>query len=265
MTAATHLMAAQESSVTPTPKDIPAKERLIFPLDVGDFDQAQALVERLGDAVHFYKIGLELLLAGGGFTGQYTSFVSWLRDRQKKVMVDLKIFDIGRTVQAAVRQLRGHEATFVTVHGNDEILRAAVSEKNGVKVLAVTVLTSLDQEDMRDLGFEVEIEDLVLSRARRALQIGCDGVISSGLEAQALRSELGARFLIVVPGVRPVLNREVPFADDQKRIVALEEAFERGADYVIVGRPIRQSEDPRRSAEEIQERIARFFAEQDRR
>lgn len=242
----------------PTPKDIPPSERLIVPLDVPDFEQARALVENLGDSVRFYKLGLELLLAGGGFRGEYAGMVDWLVSRQKKVMVDLKIFDIGRTVGAAVGQLTGHGATFVTVHGNDEILRAAVSEKGSVQVLAVTVLTSLDESDMRDLGFKTDIETLVLSRAKRALDIGCDGVISSGLEAAKLRQHLGGRFLIVVPGVRPGENREE--SDDQKRVVNIEEAFNNGADYIIIGRPIRNASDPRAEAEIIQQRIATFFA-----
>ncbi|MGD2114056.1 MAG: orotidine-5'-phosphate decarboxylase [Acidobacteriota bacterium] len=236
-------------------KEIPVEDRLIFPLDVTSFDQAKKLVDELGDSVQFYKLGLELLLAGGGFSGEYISMVDWLVERGKKVLVDIKIFDIPRTVEAAVQQLRGHGATFVTVHGNDEILAAAVRKKNGVKVLAVTVLTSLDEKDMEDLGFRTDIKSLVLSRARRAFKLGCDGVISSGLEASALRQDLGRRFLIVVPGVRPGKNRE----DDQKRVVDIEEAFGNGADYIIVGRPIRNAPDPRRAAEEIQRRIREYF------
>jgi orotidine-5'-phosphate decarboxylase len=242
----------------PTSKNIPTAERLVFPLDVGDFDQARQLVHELGDAVHFYKLGLELLLADGGFGGQYGGMVDWLVGQNKKVMVDLKIFDIERTVTAAVRQLGGHGATFVTVHGNDAILRAAVNAKNGIKILAVTVLTSLDQKDIEDLGFRgVSTEDLVFSRARRALEIGCDGVISSGMEAERLRQGLGDRFLIVVPGIRPVENREI---DDQKRVVDVEDAFRKGADYIIVGRPIRNAASPRAAAEQYQQRIQAFFS-----
>lgn len=237
-------------------KAIPVEDRLIFPLDVTSFDRAKELVDELGDTVQFYKLGLELLLAGGGFSGEYISMVDWLVDQGKKVLVDIKIFDIPRTVEAAVRQLRGHGATFVTVHGNDEILAAAVRNKNGVKVLAVTVLTSLDEKDMEDLGFQTDIKSLVLSRAKRAFKLSCDGVISSGLEASELREELGQRFLVVVPGVRPGKNRE----DDQKRIVDIEEAFDNGADYIIVGRPIRNAPDPRKAAEAIQQRIQAYFA-----
>jgi orotidine-5'-phosphate decarboxylase len=152
----------------------------------------------------------------------------------------------------------------VTVHGTDEILRAAVEVKDGVKVLAVTVLTSYDQKDLESLGFPqgASVEQVVLSRAQRALEIGCDGVISSGLEAEELRKSLGQSFLIVVPGVRPGVNQEEeipPFPDDQKRVVGIEEAFLKGADYIVVGRPIRKAADKRAAAEEIQRRIASVF------
>src|SRR5262249_27172892 len=149
----------------------------------------------------------------------------WLRQRGKKVFVDLKFFDVPQTVGSAVRQLRGSGASFVTVHGNDDILAAAVEARrsmdDGPHILAVTVLTSLDQHDIEALGFQTNISDLVLSRARRAMDIGCDGVISSGLEARRLREERGTGFLVLVPGIRPVVNR----ADDQKRTVDVEQAF----------------------------------------
>jgi orotidine-5'-phosphate decarboxylase len=163
---------------------------------------------------------------------------------------------VPETVRRAVRQLRGRGVTFTTVHGNDGILRAAVQEKGDLKILAVTVLTSLDQGDVEDLGFAVDIERLVLSRARRAIDIGCDGVISSGLEAPKLREHLGEHFLVITPGIRPVINKP---ADDQKRTVDIEEAFRNGADYIVVGRPIKQAPDPAKAAQEIQARIARLF------
>jgi orotidine-5'-phosphate decarboxylase len=136
------------------------------------------------------------------------------------------------------------------------MLRAAVAGKNEVEILAVTVLTSLDNNDLKDLGFACDAKTLVLSRAKRALEIGCGGVISSGLEAEELRRTLGGRFLIVSPGIRPVENRPV---DDQKRVVTVREAFLKGADYIVVGRPIRQAPDPRGKAEEIQREIADLF------
>ncbi len=233
-------------------KPIPAKERLIVALDTPSVDAAKALVTQLGDSVGFYKLGLELFMAGG-----YWELVDWLAARGKKVFVDLKFFDVPATVGAAVRQLRGRNVAFVTVHGNQAILEAASANKGDVQVLGVTVLTSLDAGDMADLGFDCDVRALVVSRARRALETGCDGVISSGLEAPELRDALGARLMVVVPGIRPVENKP---ADDQKRTVDVEDAFHRGADHIVVGRPIRAAEDPRAAAEAIQQRIAALFA-----
>ena len=231
-------------------KAIPADERLIFALDVPSAERARTYVKMLGDTVCFYKLGLELFMAGN-----YFELVEWLHGHGKRIFVDLKFFDVPETVRSAVRQLKKHGAFFATVHGNDGILRAAVEEKDDLKVLAVTVLTSLDQQDLEDLGFQCDPRKLVLSRARRALEIGCDGVISSGLEAADLRDSLGERFLIITPGIRPVAN-----VDDQKRTVDVEEAFLNGADYIVVGRPIRNAENPRLAAEDIQRRIAALFA-----
>lgn len=228
-------------------RSIPPGERLIVALDVAGPGEARELVETLGDAAVFYKLGLELFMAGG-----YFELMEWLAARGKKVMVDLKFFDVPRTVGAAVARLRGRGATFATVHGNDAMLEAACREKGEVGILAVTVLTSLDQRDMEDLGFATDVESLVLSRARRALAIGCDGVVSSGREVAALKDAFGAALAVVVPGIRPGANREV---DDQKRTVDVEEAFARGADYIVVGRPILQAPDPRTAAEDVQRRI----------
>ena len=232
-------------------KRIPREERLIAALDVADTEQGKALVQRLGDSVRFYKVGLELFMAGGVF-----EFIDWLAKRGNKVFADLKFFDIPETVAAAVRGLRNRGVTFATVHGNQAMLEAAGDAKGEVKILAVTVLTSLDQGDLDDLGFHCDIEKLVLSRARRALQAGCDGVISSGMEAPALRRELGDRLLVVTPGIRPLENRP---SDDQKRTVDVAQAFINGADYIVVGRPIRQAPDPRTAAQAIQATIASVF------
>ncbi len=234
-----------------TPKPIAREQRLIVALDVADADLAKSLVQTLGDEVHFYKVGLELFMSDG-----YFGLVAWLADHGKKVFVDLKFFDVPETVRAAVRGLRGRNVTFATVHGNQAMLEAAGREKGDVKILAVTALTSLDQGDMDDLGFKCDIEQLVLSRARRALEAGCDGVISSGLEARALRRDLGSRLLVVTPGIRPVINR---LEDDQKRTVDVARAFSCGADYIVVGRPIRQAPDPRAAARAVQETIATLF------
>jgi orotidine-5'-phosphate decarboxylase len=234
------------------PKRIPRAERLIAALDFADAEQAKVLVQRLGDSVRFYKVGLELFMAGGIF-----DLIEWLAKRGNKVFADLKFFDIPETVAAAVRNLRNRGITFATVHGNQAMLEAAGEAKGDVKILAVTMLTSLDQGDLDDLGFRCDAEALVLSRARRALEAGCDGVISSGMEAPALKRELGDRLLVVTPGIRPIQNRS---ADDQKRTVDVAQAFANGADYIVVGRPIRQAPDPRAAAQAIQGTIASVFA-----
>jgi orotidine-5'-phosphate decarboxylase len=222
---------------------IPARERLIFALDVPDAASARRLVELLGDSVAFYKLGLELMTSG-----DYFHLVEWLAARGKKIFADLKLFDVPATVAAAVRGLRGRGVTFTTVHGNQAIMEAAAAAKGDVKILAVTVLTSLDRGDLDDLGFHCDVGQLVLSRARRALEAGCDGVVSSGLEARLLREHLDRRLIVVTPGIRPVENRP---EDDQKRVVSVEQAFQWGADYIVVGRPIRDAADPRAAAEGI--------------
>jgi orotidine-5'-phosphate decarboxylase len=227
------------------PKNISLDKRIIFALDVETPKEARIWVEKLEPRVKFFKVGLQLFLAGG------FDIVEWILKRGSEVMLDLKFFDVPQTVASAVKQVGGRGVSFTTVHGNDAILRAAAEAKQGVKILAVTVLTSLDQGDLNDLGFQCSPEELVLSRARRALQVGCDGVVSSGLEAQKLRNELGEDFLVVVPGVRPVENR----VDDQKRIVTVREAFLNGADYVVIGRPIQKAADPLNAVEAMQEQI----------
>jgi orotidine-5'-phosphate decarboxylase len=235
-----------------TDKNIPTNERLIFAMDVPDCDQARSLVEELGDSVTFYKLGLELMMSGG-----YFELMEWLLERDKKVFADLKFFDIPATVGAAVRQLKDRGASFVTVHGNRSIMEAAAANKgDNMKVLGVTVLTSLDRGDLDDLGFDCDVEALVLSRARQALEVGCDGVISSGLEAPKLREHLDSRLLVVTPGIRPVENRET---EDQKRVVSVEQAFANGADYIVVGRPIRDADSPREAAIAIQQTIEAQF------
>jgi orotidine-5'-phosphate decarboxylase len=232
-------------------KPIAARDRLIVALDVAAPEQARALVATLGDAVTFYKVGLELFMHPGCF-----ELVEWLVRQGKQVFVDLKFFDVPETVRGAVRALCNRGVAFATVHGNQAILEAAGAAKGDVKILAVTVLTSLDRGDLDDLGFQCNVADLVLSRARRALAAGCDGVISSGLEAPMLRRELGERILVVTPGIRPVENRP---ADDQKRTVDVAQAFANGADYIVVGRPIRTAPDPRAAAQAMQATIEALF------
>ncbi|MGI9265053.1 MAG: orotidine-5'-phosphate decarboxylase [Gammaproteobacteria bacterium] len=234
-------------------KDIPNRERLIFAMDVPDVNRARQLVEQLGDSVQFYKVGLELLMSGG-----YFELIDWLAEQDKRIFVDLKFFDVPATVGRAVARLGNRGVTFATVHGNQSIMEAAAKAKGDVKILAVTVLTSLDRGDLDDLGFQCDVENLVISRARRALEAGCDGVVSSGLEAKRLREFIDHRLLVVTPGIRPVENRP---SDDQKRVVTVEKAFSNGADYIVVGRPIRDAADPRVAAENIQETIARTMTQ----
>ncbi|MBT9460488.1 MAG: orotidine-5'-phosphate decarboxylase [Rugosibacter sp.] len=233
-------------------KPINPRDRLIVALDFSTVEAAQALVEQLGDAVSFYKIGLELFMAKG-----YFDFLSWLIAHGKKVFVDLKFFDVPETVRSAVRALATSGATLATVHGNQSIMEAAVKDKGALKILAVTALTSLDRGDLDDLGFSCDVDQLVLSRARRALLAGVDGIVSSGLEASAIRAELGDKLLVVTPGIRPVDNQTV---DDQKRTVNVAQAFLNGADYIVVGRPIRQAIDPYQAALAIQRTIQTVFS-----
>jgi orotidine-5'-phosphate decarboxylase len=221
-------------------------------MDVPDCDRARALTEELGDSVTFYKLGLELMMSGG-----YFELFEWMLEKNKKVFADLKFFDIPATVGSAVRQLKDRGASFVTVHGNQSIMEAAAENKGDeLKVLAVTVLTSLDRGDLDDMGFDCDVEALVVSRARRALEAGCDGVISSGLEVPMLRQQVDHSLLVVTPGIRPVDNKP---STDQKRVVTVETAFSNGADFIVVGRPIRDAENPRAAAESIQQSIATQF------
>ncbi|OSM01848.1 orotidine-5'-phosphate decarboxylase [Magnetofaba australis] len=232
-------------------KGIPSRDRLIFAMDVPDQATARAMAQQLGDAVTVYKLGLEMFLSG-----DYFELVEWLQGQGKKVFADLKLFDVPETVRRATKQLAGRGIHFLTVHGNDGIMQAAASEKGDMKILAVTALTSLDRGDLDDLGFQCDVADLVASRAKRALACGCDGVISSGLEAPMLRDRVDHQLLVITPGIRPVENRP---ADDQKRVVTVEDAFRNGADYIVVGRPIKNAEDPRAAAEGIQQTIASMF------
>ena len=233
----------------------------MFAVDVPSVDEAKKIVVELGDSVVFYKLGLEIFMSG-----RYYELLDWLRDRGKKVFADLKFYDVPQTVGAAVKQLRGRGASFVTVHsGNDAILEAAVAaaapqgtdtDTAPLRVLAVTVLTSFSQQDVEAMGITQNVSDVVLARARRAQQLGCGGVIASGHELSRLRIECGD-LILVIPGIRPATNRP---SDDQKRTVDVETAFTNGADYIVVGRPIKSAPDRRAAAEAIQTTIAGVFS-----
>lgn len=234
-------------------KDIPVNERIILALDVDSPEQAKELVKKTESHLNFYKVGLQLFMAS------WFEIVDWLSARGHKVMVDLKFFDIPETVRLAVAQLNNRGVTFATIHGNDPIIRAAVEAKGDLALLAVTVLTSFGQEDMQAMGMTQSIEDLVYFRARRALELGCDGVVSSGLEAKRLRDKLGAKLLIVTPGIRPAANIRDQ-QDDQQRIVTARQAIADGADYLVVGRPITKAPDPLEVINMLQEEIRQGLA-----
>lgn len=236
------------SATQPIHQEIPVDERLIFAVDLPTVTEARHFIDRLEGQVRFFKLGLELFMAGGIF-----ELVDELRHRDARVFVDLKFFDVPATVARAVARLAERGATFATVHGNQSMMEAAAAAKGEqLKILAVTALTSLDRGDLDDLGFACDLDALVLSRARRALEAGCDGVVSSGLEVKRLRQEVDSRLVVVTPGIRPLDNRET---DDQKRIVTPTEALQEGADYLVVGRPIRDAADPAKAAAAIQTEI----------
>jgi orotidine-5'-phosphate decarboxylase len=228
--------------------NIKNSDRLIFAVDVPEIEQAKDLISQLGPSVDFFKIGMELMM-----TGDYFNLLDWLVEKDKKVFVDLKLFDVPATVSKAIKRLSKRGAYFTTIHGNQSMMEAAAAEKGDLKVLAVTALTSLDRGDLDDLGFDCAVEELVISRARRAYESGVDGVVASGLELTRIRKAVEDKILIVTPGIRPVDNRQT---DDQKRVVTVEQAFQDGADYIVVGRPIQNADNPREAAELSQESIS---------
>ena len=230
-------------------KDIKIEDRLIFALDVPEVSEAKKIVTELDDSVNFYKIGMELLM-----TGQYFELLDWLIERDKKVFVDLKFFDVPETVGRTIARLSDYGATFATIHGNQALMEKAAENKKNLKILAVTALTSLDRGDLDDLGFDCNVKDLVISRAKRAFEAGCDGIVSSGLEVPYIREHVDNKLIAVTPGIRPVAND-----DDQKRVVDVATAFKSGSDYIVVGRPIKNSENRYEAATNIQKIIRSSF------
>ena len=230
-------------------KDINVEDRLIFALDVPEVEEAKDIVSELDESVNFYKIGMELLM-----TGRYFELLNWLIDNDKKVFVDLKFFDVPETVGRTIARLSDYGATFATVHGNQALMESAVQNKQNLKILAVTALTSLDRGDLDDLGFDCNVQDLVISRAKRAFAAGCDGVVSSGLEVPFLREYVDNKLIAVTPGIRPVAND-----DDQKRVVDVATAFKNGSDYIVVGRPIKNADNRFKAASDIQKIIRSVF------
>ena len=230
-------------------KNIKLEDRLIFALDVPEVTDAKEIVSELDDSVNFYKIGMEMLM-----TGQYFDLLDWLIRQDKKVFVDLKFFDVPETVGRTIARLSDYGATFATIHGNQALMEKAAKNKNNLKILAVTALTSLDRGDLDDLGFACDVKELVISRARRAFEAGCDGIVSSGLEVPYLREHIDNKLIAVTPGIRPVAND-----DDQKRVVDVATAFKSGSDYIVVGRPIKNSKNRYEAASNIQKIIKNTF------
>ena len=218
-----------------------ARDRLIVALDVSSVVAAEMLVDRLGDAVSFYKIGYQLAYAGG------FPFAETLIRSGKKVFLDLKMHDIGNTVAKGVESVAKLGATFLTVHAYPQTMKAAVEARsNGLKILGVTVLTSYDESDLKDAGYTGNVSDLVAKRAVQARDIGMDGIVCSAEEAARLRPMVGSMSL-VTPGIRPA-GADV---GDQKRIMTPAKAIAAGANYLVVGRPIVEAPDPKKAAQAI--------------
>lgn len=215
---------------------IDARDRLILALDVPSAEEAEALVDRVGDHVRFVKVGLELYTVAG------PEIVRNLVDRGQRVFLDLKFLDIEETVRRATARVAAMGATFLTVHANRKALIAAVQGRgrSDLKLLAVTVLTNFDGEDLRDMGIQRTVQDLVTARAALAAEVGCDGVVASGEEPQAIRAQVGPNLIIVTPGVRPAGAG----TDDHARVTTPTQTITAGADYLVIGRPIRDAEDP---------------------
>jgi orotidine-5'-phosphate decarboxylase len=228
--------------------ELQPRDRLIVALDVPSVRQAEALVEKLGDAVGFYKIGYQLAFAHG------LSFAASLAAARKKVFLDLKLHDIGNTVARGVESIASLGATFLTVHAYPQTMRAALEGRSGssLRLLAVTVLTSYDDADLTEAGYDVEVEDLVAKRAAQARDLGVDGVVCSAAEAASLRQIVGPGTLLVAPGIRPSGAGH----GDQKRVTTPAHAVAAGVDYLVVGRPIVEAADPRAAAEAIVAEIA---------
>ncbi len=232
-------------------KQIDPRDRLILALDVPTKSDALAWIERLGDAVTFYKLGLEFCMSG-----QYFEVLETLVATGKKVFADLKFHDVPATVRGAVENLARSGATCCTLHAVASVYPDAVKVRGAMKLLAVTVLTSMDAGDLEEIGWTKPVADLVSLRAKKAVAAGIDGLICSGQEAARLRRELGHGPLIITPGIRAADERG---SDDQKRTMTLAEAFRSGADHIVVGRPIRNAPDPRAAAEAMQAEIAALF------
>jgi orotidine-5'-phosphate decarboxylase len=224
------------------------RDRLIVALDIPDVGVARRLVERIGERVVFYKVGMELAYGGG------LAFVSELAAAGKQVFLDLKLHDIPNTVERATAQAARLGARFLTVHAYPQTMRAALAgaKGSGLQILAVTVLTSYDDADLFDACYRFGVVETVRRRAEQAQELGVDGLVASPAEAAMLRQAVGGAMLLVTPGVRPAGAA----AGDQKRVAAPAEAIRNGADYLVVGRQVTEAGDPRAAAEAIVAEIA---------
>jgi orotidine-5'-phosphate decarboxylase len=234
------------------PQPIAPKDRLIVSLDLPSLELAEAMIARLGDSVTFYKIGYQLVYAGG------LSLAPKLRAAGKKVFIDVKLHDIGNTVTRGVESLSTSGATFLTVHAYPQTMQAAVEGRgnSALKILAVTVLTSYNETDLQEAGYRHTIADLVATRARQAKALGVDGLVCSPEEVAALRGIVGDQMSLVTPGIRPAGSS----SGDQKRIMTPARAIAAGADYLVIGRPIVEASDPKAAADAIQAEIAQALA-----
>lgn len=227
---------------------IPLTDRVILALDVETVEQAEAIVSEVGSAVNFFKIGLQLQYNGG------IAYARKLIDQDKKVFLDSKIFDIGNTIERTVENISRMGVHFLTVHGDKQVIESAVRAKRGqLKILAVTFLTSLDENDLRDMHIEMPLEKFVEFRAQLAIKAGADGVIASGLEAPMIRRMAGRELKIVTPGIRPAGTA----LNDQRRATTPSQAIESGADYLVVGRPVLNAESKTKMLESIFQEVER--------
>lgn len=228
---------------------------LIVALDVPDLQLAKNLVEEISDEVDFYKIGLELMMSGS-----YFEMIKWLKNKNKKVFADLKLYDISETVARAVKNLSQYEIDILTIHtASRDIMSRAAENKGKMQIIGITVLTNLEQKDLNEMGFnpQISLAELVLQKTQMAINSGLDGVVASALEAKNLREKLGENFKIVTPGIR----LEKVANDDQKRVADVLTALKNGSSNLVVGRPITREASPKAAAQKFNQLIAEFSSE----
>lgn len=222
-----------------------ASEKLILALDIPDFEGSKKMIDELGDAVSFYKIGLELLMSD-----DYFKLITYLKNKDKKVFCDLKLYDISETVGRAVKNISKYDVDLLTIHtASRDIMAKAAENKDKMQVIGVTILTNLDEKDLGEMGFDpkISLQDLALKKTKLALDSGLNGIVASGLESPILRKNFGSDFLIVSPGIR----LETLANDDQKRVCDVKTALKNGSSHLVVGRPITRDQNPKQAAEKF--------------